>query len=350
MHPETQKVKCRTMYFYPLHLLPLNIFSYFCIMLQDNNTNIRLVSFIITYHDLTGSQIEECINSILGLSLRTEEREIIVIDDGSRQCLLSDIMDTADNIIYIRQPESGTASARNLGMRIATGRYIQFVDGSDKLISEAYDHCIDLARYENPDIVIFNSGTSEKGRNDYEGETSTEGAQYLRHNKLEASPWGYLFAKRLLIDLNFNTTSYAAEDEFTTLLFLRAEKIFSTSAVAYFDRSKKLSAVDRSDKKAVIKRLDDAAAIICRLHDLCDAMPTEDRLALQRRVAELTMNYIINTIRWTRSGKQLTMRVENLEKLGLFPLPDRNYSKKYMLFNKMSRRSIVRKIVCKMLG
>lgn len=310
----------------------------------------RLISFIITCYNLPAEQVKECVNSIVCLSLRNEEKEIIVIDDGSRECLLKELMDIADNIIYIRQPNGGTGAARNTGLRIATGEYIQFVDGDDRLLSEAYEHCIDIVRYESPDIVIFNSGTTETGRNDYDGETPTEGTEYIKHNNLQSSPWGYVFAKRLLIDLKFKTGTFAADEEFTTLLFLRAEKIYSTSTVAYFDRNRKQSKVDRSDKKAIIKRLDDGEKIISRLHDLSAAMTVNDRIALQRRVAQLTMNHIINIIRWTRSAKQLETRIKNLEELGLFPLPDRNYSKKYMLFNKLSRSSIVRKIICKMLG
>lgn len=323
---------------------------YFCTVLHNITKDMRLISFIITCYNLPAEQVRECINSAVCLSLREEEKEIIVIDDGSRECLLCSMMDMADNIIYIRQPNGGTGAARNTGLRLATGKYIQFIDGDDKLLSEAYEHCIDIVRYEDPDIVIFNSGTTESGRNDYDGEVPTEGTEFMKRHNLQSSPWGYVFAKRLLIDLKFKTGTFAADEEFTTLLFLRAEKIYSTSAVAYFDRNRKQLKVNRKDKKAIIKRLDDSAAILRRLHDLSVSMPVNDRIALQRRVAQLTMNHIINIIRWTRSAKQLETRLKNLEELGLFPLPDRNYSKKYMLFNKLSRSSIVRKIICKMLG
>ena len=42
-----------------------------------------IVSFIITYYNLPIQMLCECIDSILALSLRSFEREIIVIDDGS---------------------------------------------------------------------------------------------------------------------------------------------------------------------------------------------------------------------------------------------------------------------------
>ncbi|HCD77554.1 MAG TPA: glycosyl transferase family 2 [Prevotella sp.] len=323
---------------------------YFCIMLQNNTSDKCLISFIVTFHNMTEELVRECIDSILNLSLRKEEREILVVDDGSDKCLLDSLSDIADNIIYIRKASEGIASARNFGMRIATGKYIQFVDGEDKLLSEAYEHCVDIARYNSPDIVIFNTGSDGSGRNDYEGEEPTEGTEYLKRNNLTTSPWGYLFAERLLAGLKFDTTIEGTEEEFTTLLFLCAEKIYSTSAEAYYDRKCEKRKIDRHDKKAVIRHLDDNEKIIARLQDLSATMPTNDRIALQRRIAQLTMNYILNTLLWTRSSKQLESRITRLESCGLFPLPDKNYSKKYVLFNKLSRRRLIRKMICKMLG
>ncbi len=316
-------------------------------MVQNNNTALQpLVSFIITAYNLPAERLTECVDSVLRLSLRSGEREVILVDDGSAGCLLAGMMPAADSIIYVRQPNGGTGAARNMGLRLATGRYIQFVDGEDMLLSEAYEHCIDIVRYNHPDIVTFSSGTTPEGRNDYEDEAPTDGSRLVKHNSLEASPWGYVFSRRILTGLRFNADCYA-DDEFTTLLFLRAEKVYSTSSVAYCCRRPPVK-IDRTDLKAIVKRLDDAESLVLRLHDLLDTLSADDRSALQRRVAELTMNYIINTIRWTRSSRQLLMRVERLEQLGLFPLPDRSYSKKYVLFNKLSRSSLVRKILTRL--
>ena len=42
-----------------------------------------LVSFILTYYNLPVKMLCECIDSILALPLRPDEREIIIVDDGS---------------------------------------------------------------------------------------------------------------------------------------------------------------------------------------------------------------------------------------------------------------------------
>lgn len=319
-------------------------------MFQNNTTEMQLISFIITCYNLSAEQVTECIESILKLSLRENEREIIVVDDGSKECLMDSLMDKADKIIYIRQPNKGSGAARNTGIQMSNGKYIQFVDGEDKIISEAYEHCIDIIRYNNPDIVIFNSGNRESGKNDYIGEEPTEGTEYMKNNSMQISPWRYAFARHILIDLRFTPGQYAGEEEFTTLLFLRAERIYSTSAVAYFDRFKKTENTDRHEKKLVMKRLDDLQSVLIRLNDMSTAMAISDKAAMQRRLAQMTMEYIIKIIKWTRSAKQLNIRIGKLEEQGLFPLPDKYYSKKYLIFNKLSRSSLFKKIIMKVLG
>lgn len=43
-------------------------------------------------------------------------------------------------------------------------------------------------------------------------------------------------------------------------------------------------------------RMNDMHTVILHLNNLADTMPSTDRLAMQRRVAQLTMDYIYNII------------------------------------------------------
>ena len=62
-------------------------------------------------------------------------------------------------------------------------------------------------------------------------------------------------------------------------------------------------------------------------------MPAKDRVAMLRRVAQLTMDYIYNIIILTRDEQYLNHVLLRLEKRGLFPLPKKNYTRKYKLFS-----------------
>lgn len=63
-----------------------------------------LVSFIVPTYNLPVDMLRESLDSIMDLSLTQEEREIIVIDDGSINSPLAALADVIDQIIYIRQP------------------------------------------------------------------------------------------------------------------------------------------------------------------------------------------------------------------------------------------------------
>ena len=105
------------------------------------NTQTPLVSFIITTYNLPKEYLAECLRSILQLSLNPREREVILVDDGSDMAAISELLDYQDDIIYLRQCNQGLSIARNRGLQIATGKYIQFVDGDDYLIQVSYEHC-----------------------------------------------------------------------------------------------------------------------------------------------------------------------------------------------------------------
>lgn len=50
---------------------------------HTQNIQAPLVSFIITTYNMPTEYLEECIKSILQLSLNAKEREIILVDDGN---------------------------------------------------------------------------------------------------------------------------------------------------------------------------------------------------------------------------------------------------------------------------
>ena len=116
---------------------------------SSHNTE-PLVSFIITSYNIPSHMIKECIGSLLKLSLSNEEREIILVDDGSDISVIYEITELRDELVYVRQRNKGLSVARNTGLMYASGRYIQFVDGDDRLLCRAYTQCLDIAKSAHP--------------------------------------------------------------------------------------------------------------------------------------------------------------------------------------------------------
>lgn len=97
------------------------------------------VSVIIPIYQVE-KYIEQCLTSVCEQSIK--EIEIICVNDGSQDKSM-DIVEkkaASDQRIRILNKENGgLSSARNAGLRLAQGKYIQFLDGDDALKSNALE-------------------------------------------------------------------------------------------------------------------------------------------------------------------------------------------------------------------
>ena len=301
-----------------------------------------LVTFIVTYYQLPVAMLCECLDSILALSLSSSEREIIVVDDGSEESPLGQLDQYLDNIVYVRQRNGGLSAARNRGIQMATGQYLQFVDADDYLIRAPYEHCLDIVRYQRqPDVVMFDftDDTPDANADIFDTEDLQSGTAYLSQHNLQATACGYLFKRSILGTLRFTAGIYHEDEEFTPQLLLRAETLCSSNAQAYYYRRRPHSITSETNTRQMLKRFNDTFNVIKKLSHIADTLPTEERLALSRRVAQLTMDYIYTIIVQTRDRHYLDRKLNVLRQSGLFPLPDRDYTTKYKWFRRLTNSS-----------
>lgn len=307
-------------------------------MIIKDNTQQPLVSFIVTYFNLPVEMLCECIDSILKLNLQPVEREIIIIDDGSDTSPINDLQRYSDDIIYVRQRNKGVSEARNAAMDMAKGRFIQIIDGDDFLLTEPYDHCMDIVRkHSDADVVIFDfTHQSNKTSTAFNPPVKKNGADLMRSENIRGTACCCLFSRAVRGQLCFPPgIAYGEDEEFTPQLLIRSETVYVTDTKAYFYRKRANSAVHMTDEASIQKRMNDTKEVILHLNQLANTSPHYDKIALQRRVAQLTMDYIYNTILLTRSEEKLNQVLKELTNDGLFPLPDHNYSTKYKWFRRV---------------
>jgi len=100
--------------------------------------------------------VAECVQSVLAQSWRNYE--IIIVNDGSTDAtagVLSGLADThTDKIQLAQQPNQGPGAARQKGLEMAKGEYVQFLDSDDLIRPEKFELCVSAFESESrPDIV-----------------------------------------------------------------------------------------------------------------------------------------------------------------------------------------------------
>ena len=90
-----------------------------------------LVSIILPVYNAQ-SHLARCLSSICAQTY--QNLEIIVLNDGSKDQSLpvcEEFRKKDSRIILVDKANSGVSDTRNLGLKLATGEYIQFVDSDD---------------------------------------------------------------------------------------------------------------------------------------------------------------------------------------------------------------------------
>ena len=116
------------------------------------------VSIIIPNYN-GGRFLVQCLNSVIKQNY--DNKEIIIVDDGStdesRKIIEKYIDEHSEhNIIAIFQANMNASIARNEGIKVASGKYVVFLDSDDILEDNIIKFCVESMKKNNSDLVIGN--------------------------------------------------------------------------------------------------------------------------------------------------------------------------------------------------
>ena len=182
--------------------------------------------------------IEKCAMSILNQTLR--DIEVIFIDDGSTDKtgeILDKIGRAYSRMRVIHQENRGLYATRRIGIELATGEYIGWVDADDFVASNMFEKLYITAIENNSELVYCDYSfypekikTKEKWFRPYEGKCDVDFVE--RNNQ----PWNKLVKRELLENLGIGQMFETCFDEAYIKVLIHARNPVSIDEKLYFYR------------------------------------------------------------------------------------------------------------------
>lgn len=192
----------------------------------------------------TEEYIGACLESILNQTQK--EVEIIVVDDGSTDRsleIVSEYQKKNNDFIVICQENKKQGAARNLGMSLANGQYLYFMDSDDLLDSNALEilynkavkNALDFVTF---DLKCFGGNEEEKLRYRYYDRSELRiedkvysGVEFWNnfYNKQDplVSPCSVYLSKEFVnkFNMEFQEKLFYEDNEFMVKAYLKASRI-----------------------------------------------------------------------------------------------------------------------------
>lgn len=213
-----------------------------------------LISIIVPIYNVE-KYLRKCIESILNQTL--ENIEVILINDGSTDnCgkIIDEYEKQDKRVISIHKENGGQSSARNMGLDIAKGRYIGFIDSDDYIDEYMYESLYNAIENSKADICVCGRESySEFSQLNYKTELEDELIDF-NHSSIQqyvseklfykhtVVVWNKLYKSEIISENNirFKDVSYVGSEDalFNYEVLLHTKKIKSIDKIGYTQLSR----------------------------------------------------------------------------------------------------------------
>ena len=258
------------------------------------------VSVIIPVYN-TEKYLSACIDSVLQQT--DVSLEIILVDDGSKDSsgnICDNYAEKYDNIKVIHIPNSGPATAKNIGLKQAQGNYIALTDSDDKMeplmlckmVSAGYEYDADIicCNYKQVDeqghVSHLNSTNLQYVLNHEDGLI-----HFFSKNKIYSQCWTKLYKRQMLVDNGIENDPGLRTDEdfiFNIRAFIKARTTVIVDEPLYEYTHRSSSLAHAYYKKNISQYIDNR---IQRVQVTQDAVKNETEVVKEWSIVHIIMYY-----------------------------------------------------------
>ena len=195
----------------------------------------KKVSVIVPFYN-NKNTINRCLDSILASDY--ENLEIICVSDGSADGTIEEVKKYTDSRIkLILNEHGGVSKARNTGLKVATGDYIEFVDADDDINPKMISKLVKLIEDNDASMAVCNFSNPMManyfGDRVLELKTHGDYLEFYQTTFAHQLPWDKIF-KREVITCDFDeTVSFCEDGLFNLYNLFNMKKIVGTSEKLY---------------------------------------------------------------------------------------------------------------------
>lgn len=245
------------------------------------------VSIIIPVYNAE-TCIGRCVESVLNQGY--EDFELLLVNDGSSDAsgeICETFVRKDPRVHVIHKENTGVSDSRNIGIRMAKGKYVQFLDSDDWITPDATSLMVKSAEESGCDMVItdfyrvIGERVSHKGDIDRDGSlTLEEFAGYMMENPADfyyGVLWNKLFRRDIIeqYHLSMDTSISWCEDFMFNLEYLRhVTEIYVLRVPVYYYVKTKGSLA--SQGLSLTKTIKMKKMVFSYYHDFYKSVLTED--------------------------------------------------------------------------
>ena len=239
-------------------------------------SNQVLISVIVPIYKVE-KFLSRCVTSIMEQSYKN--LEIILVDDGSPdECpaICEEFAKKDSRVVVIHKENGGLSDARNIGLDMAKGDFISFVDGDDYIAPNMFETLITAALTNDADIAICNYIYVDENNCEIKSKVNRRYAtdkKFTRNEFIQeliqpyggyfVVVWNKLYKKNIFKDLRF-PIGKQHEDEFVIHYIIdKSDIIVSVKDALYYYLQREGSIMSNNFN---VKNLDYGDALIDRYH------------------------------------------------------------------------------------
>ncbi len=289
------------------------------------------LSIIVPIYNVK-AYLGRCVASLLDQDLDRTDYEIILVDDGSMDdsgILCDELAARESNIRVIHKENGGLSSARNAGIPLARGEYIQFVDSDDYLepcvLKGLRDQIerqgLDVLRYNYQNVneagEVFEPNKVAKPFVDYSSDVC-DGTAFLKERLgFACYAWQFVVKASILKGEELFTEGIFFEDiDWTPRVLLKAGNVASTPTVVYNYLFRVGSITRTPDLGKQRKKMNDRLSLIDSLQAL--STRTEDPVWFKGMTSQIVISILGDAgLDFYRERRQI---IRTLRQKGVFPL------------------------------